>query len=1066
MDMDDGHNKSKSMTESDWLQLDELPRPFDAVGQALTALGALSIDDFLSNAPTTAAAYDIAFHLQLPEPEPEKEKEKESEKEQDGEKEDDADAVKDTPQKNPRNYVSLLRQASQNVFGTVDCLNWEFMEEVEPISKQCILTITRPTGATRSYKSDTGFTRRGDAKAQAAQIAVDMGAIDFIVTGDSDALKAKKGLLLNPFDVEIDNQQEADELPATGPVQKWNLGEEPLKKIEDTCKEWRLDKVKPHWVLYNDTKDKKKHGAALRISLNPHVFRSYSVDPVHKGVRAAKIACAHTAIQQGVIDFIKFGNGQTEPPKPVDDGLENMSNGRETPPLPIKGITLQEFYETLPQPFPEDVGGASAQEINAPAWLNVTLQSARGGRLISGFTPVVDSIHKLHGCILRIDRPEETRTYLVDPLFPRRSDARSAVCLLAMSQGVGDYIRGLKEATENKLPADKRKLANEKVLQVLAAECAKVRQGNRLTFTFTSERDAFGCVLKADISSNPDEPDIREYPVKPEYRTKADAKAAVAYLAAETGLVDLLRFRGGPLPDDYTPFWEAQVNGGDNYVPKRKDPERDIDGESRNPKKRKKGNGNGSERGESPAQQPPTKLKKPPIDTLPPKPQTVLPPSFFPPNNARWKKPHVPGSRGLGPTNAYATAGRMVDQDRSGNRSGGISRYPQSYHYPDSSDGIEPHARYDDRMGYRPDPGYPPAAPGYSHPDPYGNSYPASYPPPLPPPPPAQGRYPAPTYHSPPAQPPPPPHHYGGYYGAHSPPPTPTHTYGHYPYPHPNQYPSPYPPLPPSPYPDHYSHISHPAHHPAMYSPPPPPPMSHMHSPPHPVPVHPNTYSHSPVDYRSHHPSHTPPPPPPPSPPRYSHHVSHPSHPVDINSYVAGQQVNNRRRHSTVADFRGRDNWYPPRAPDDTPPPLPPTAPPPLDDESRWQSAERPQTYSSQSNRGSEAPLADLTVKGVTEAIVKAEPPATDGISQSVTPTAQQPSLLALFEFCEEQKIARPAFFSEVVQGNDKEKKYTVWAEKESQRLELPNRFATVEEGYEKLAKRVLAWERQKLSKA
>lgn len=95
----------------------------------------------------------------------------------------------------------------------------------------------------------------------------------------------------------------------------------------------------------------------------------------------------------------------------------------------------------------------------------------------------------MHGSILRIERPEETRTYLVDPQFPKRSDAKSAVCLLAMSQGVGDYIRGLKEAAENKLPADKRKLANEKLLQVLASEYSKVRQGNRLIFTFTNERD-------------------------------------------------------------------------------------------------------------------------------------------------------------------------------------------------------------------------------------------------------------------------------------------------------------------------------------------------------------------------------------------------------------------------------------------------------------------------------------------------------------------------------------------------------------------------------------------------
>lgn len=122
--------------------------------------------------------------------------------------------------------------------------------------KQCILTITRPSGATRSYKSDTGFTRRSDARGQAAQIAIDMGAIDFIVSGDSDALKAKKGLLLNPFNVEVDNL-DAVEAVSTDPAPKWDLGEEPLKLIEDCCQEWRAGKVKPHWVAYNDPKNKK-----------------------------------------------------------------------------------------------------------------------------------------------------------------------------------------------------------------------------------------------------------------------------------------------------------------------------------------------------------------------------------------------------------------------------------------------------------------------------------------------------------------------------------------------------------------------------------------------------------------------------------------------------------------------------------------------------------------------------------------------------------------------------------------------------------------------------------------
>lgn len=88
---------------------------------------------------------------------------------------------------------------------------------------------------------------------QAAKIAVEMGAIDFITSGDADALKAKKGLLLNPFDVEIDN--EMSEI-APG-MSKYTEEEEPLRLIEDACAEWRAGRVKPHWVAYNDSKNKK-----------------------------------------------------------------------------------------------------------------------------------------------------------------------------------------------------------------------------------------------------------------------------------------------------------------------------------------------------------------------------------------------------------------------------------------------------------------------------------------------------------------------------------------------------------------------------------------------------------------------------------------------------------------------------------------------------------------------------------------------------------------------------------------------------------------------------------------
>ena len=70
---------------------------------------------------------------------------------------------------------------------------------------------------------------------------------------------------------------------------------------------------------------------------------------------------------------------------------------------------------------------------------------------------------------------------------------------------------------------------------------------------------------------------------------------------------------------------------------------------------------------------------------------------------------------------------------------------------------------------------------------------------------------------------------------------------------------------------------------------------------------------------------------------------------------------------------------------------------------------------------------------------------------------------LFLIEFCEQNKIPRPTFYHEAVQGNEGSKKYAVWAEKEAHRLEIQNHFSSIEEGYEKLSKRVLQWERTRL---
>lgn len=179
--------------------------------------------------------------------------------------------------------------------------------------------------------------------------------------------------------------------------------------------------------------------------------------------------------------------------------------------------------------------------------------------------------------------------------------------------------------------------------------------------------------------------DIREYTVHTEYRNKADAKAAVACHAAEQGLVDLLRFRGEPPPSDYIPFWDAQVLGnGDNYIAKRKDRDREFDGEAQD-RKRRKGNFRDKESifdsGDFGSNRR-FKLKVEPLsEGALFRKQPPTGPSAYLKNG--WKKPRVTGSSdGLSPTNGYAYVSRTVGQDRSEYRNSGTSSEANS---PDRS---------------------------------------------------------------------------------------------------------------------------------------------------------------------------------------------------------------------------------------------------------------------------------------------------------------------------------------------------------------------------------------------
>jgi hypothetical protein len=117
-------------------------------------------------------------------------------------------------------------------------------------AKQCILTITRPNGLVRSYKSEPTFCRKTEAKAEAARVAVDMGALDFIQTGDVDTLKARKGSLLSPFDNAHHSQTGSTSFSSAGLTEE----EKVIAEIENGCIRWRAGEVTPQWFFYRDPK--------------------------------------------------------------------------------------------------------------------------------------------------------------------------------------------------------------------------------------------------------------------------------------------------------------------------------------------------------------------------------------------------------------------------------------------------------------------------------------------------------------------------------------------------------------------------------------------------------------------------------------------------------------------------------------------------------------------------------------------------------------------------------------------------------------------------------------------
>ncbi|KAG2157757.1 uncharacterized protein EDB93DRAFT_1124492 [Suillus bovinus] len=515
---------------------------FDQVTRNLASIGCISLSEYLYGPPSIPAAAPPQETLstvpqntpiQHPQPPP---------------------PTKTSVDTVSANAISRLHQTSQRAFGSIEPLKFEFIEEAGQRSKKCILTISRPNGSTRSYATDPIYSRKSDAKSAAATLAIEMGALDFITHGDPEELKLKRGLVLASINSSQNQERTGAEMGSTEHLDSNNA----IEQIETCCAEWRGNSIAPHWVALLEPKVGHTQGCALRIELSPHVIKVYASDTIYNTYNEAKVACAEAALREGALEFIKHGNGQLRPASPKlyltssSSDINGVSANKQPP------STLQAFYESLPRPFPESFESKDANEVGAPGYMNTLVQNTRGGKLTTTFIFTSDGTPGLHGCFFRLDRPTEYRAYLVDPRFPKRADAKAAVCLQALSQGAGDYMRAIGKAVEERVTPLMKTWVNDQVYPVLLSEYHKVR-GRHPNFTYEKEKDAFGCTMTLHLDADPTPDQTRVWTVSNDYRNKADAKVAVICTAIEQGAMEFIRFRGEPPPLGYTTPYSLQT---------------------------------------------------------------------------------------------------------------------------------------------------------------------------------------------------------------------------------------------------------------------------------------------------------------------------------------------------------------------------------------------------------------------------------------------------------------------------------------------------------------------------
>jgi hypothetical protein len=157
--------------------------------------------------------------------------------------------------------LEKLHKACKRLSGTAEALHFEFIEEDSScayhelllrcthifclIAIQSILTVTIPTPSghsKRSYSTTPTFSKRSEAKGEAAAIAVSMGVLDF--------LKSALSPVTHPKD-KIDLLAQASESPLDESKVDMVAAEQAMDEIEQLCEDWRPGgTVKPEYIAF------------------------------------------------------------------------------------------------------------------------------------------------------------------------------------------------------------------------------------------------------------------------------------------------------------------------------------------------------------------------------------------------------------------------------------------------------------------------------------------------------------------------------------------------------------------------------------------------------------------------------------------------------------------------------------------------------------------------------------------------------------------------------------------------------------------------------------------------